>query len=329
MKKRILSILLAVTMCLSLFPAAAADETEPTPGKLSTNIGEQTFKAGSDEWVEFTFSTVANDDAGVMVYGGSDFGKTYEDKIAALEYKAGDQWLDMKGQNFGGSQGFPMADATSTFRVKFTEDAAGEYTFTASMFKAADDSVLCSVEVPFTVEEKVPSALSTNIGEQTFKAVTWAASQEITAGVDATHFAPDAACTRAQAITFLWRAAGCPVVADQNNPFTDVAADAYYYDAVLWAAANGITSGTSATTFSPDAPAPRWQVVTFLYNAAQATHAADSHFVDVPNNAYYAPAVSWAAECGITSGTSATTFSPNVNCTRAQCMTFLYQFLGE
>lgn len=120
--------------------------------ELLTNIGDIEFVVG--ETVEFTFSTVANDDAGVMVYGGSDFGVAYEDKIATLEYKAGDQWIDMKGQNFGGAQGFPMTDATSTFRVKFTDDAAGDYSFVASMKKAADDSVLCDITVPFTVAAK-------------------------------------------------------------------------------------------------------------------------------------------------------------------------------
>lgn len=121
--------------------------------QLTTDIGEKTFIAGGD-WVEFTFSTVANGDAGTQVYGGSDFGVQYEDKIAALEYKSGDQWIDMKGQNFGGSDGFPMASATSTFRVKFTEDAAGSYTFTAAMKTVGTDVVLCSIEVPFTVERQ-------------------------------------------------------------------------------------------------------------------------------------------------------------------------------
>ena len=131
---------------------ATAAVREYEHAELVTNIGDIDFVVG--ETVEFTFSTVANDDAGVMVYGGSDFGVAYEDKIATLEYKAGDQWIDMKGQNFGGAQGFPMTDATSTFRVKFTDDAAGEYSFVASMKKVADDSVLCDITVPFVVEAK-------------------------------------------------------------------------------------------------------------------------------------------------------------------------------
>lgn len=117
---------------------------------LTTDIGEKEFVAGG-EYVEFTFSTVAGVDAGVMVYGGSDFGVEYEDSIVSLQYKAGESWIEMKGQNFGSAEGFALADATSTFRVKFAADADGDYSFVASMFAVEDDSVVCSVEVPFTV----------------------------------------------------------------------------------------------------------------------------------------------------------------------------------
>ena len=93
-----------------------------------------------------------------MVTGGSDFGVLYEDKIAALEYKAGDQWINMKGQNFGGSDGFPMADATSTFRVKFTDDAAGTYSFKAAMTPVDGNQKLCEIEVPFVVNMQTQAA---------------------------------------------------------------------------------------------------------------------------------------------------------------------------
>ena len=152
----------------------------------------------------------------------------------------------------------------------------------------------------------------------------------ITSGVDETHFAPNATCTRAQAVTFLWRAAGSPAPKSEVNPFTDVKADAYYYDAVLWAVEQGITSGTSAATFSPDATCTRGQIVTFLWRS-QKSPASDSvnPFTDVAADAYYANAVLWAAENGITGGTTATTFSPNNDCTRAQIVTFLYRCLGK
>ena len=140
---------------------------------------------------------------------------------------------------------------------------------------------------------------------------------------------PNAARTRAQAVTFLWRAAGSPAPKSSEMPFEDVAAGSYYYDAVLWAVENGITDGTSATTFSPDAVCSRDQIVTFLWRS-QKSPASDSAnpFADVAADAYYNSAVLWAVTTGITDGTSATTFSSAANCTRAQIVTFLYRCLG-
>ena len=163
-----------------------------------------------------------------------------------------------------------------------------------------------------------------------YDAVLWAAENGITGGTDATHFSPNAPCTRAQAVTFLWRAAGSPAPKSSVNPFTDVKADAYYYDAVLWAIEQGITKGTSDTTFSPNATCTRAQIVTFLWRS-QKSPASDSvnPFTDMAADAYYANAVLWAAESGVTSGTTATTFSPSDNCTRAQIVTFLYRCLGD
>ena len=129
-------------------------------------------------------------------------------------------------------------------------------------------------------------------------------------------------------VTFLWRAAGEPEPEITANPFTDVSASAYYYDAVLWAVKQGITNGTSATTFSPDATVTRGQTVTFLWRNAGSPAVSGSGFADVAANAYYATAVAWAAHEGITSGTSATTFSPDNACTRAQIVTFLYRYMG-
>ena len=166
-------------------------------------------------------------------------------------------------------------------------------------------------------------------GDYYYDAVLWAAKNGITGGVDAAHFAPNATCTRAQVVTFLWRAAGSPAPKNSMMPFTDVPAGSYYETAVLWAAENGITGGTSATTFSPDAVCSRGQIVTFLWRS-QKSPASDSvnPFADVAADAYYNSAVLWAAENGITGGTSATTFSPNNDCTRAQIVTFLYRCLG-
>ena len=154
----------------------------------------------------------------------------------------------------------------------------------------------------------------------------WAAKNGITGGVDDTHFAPNATCTRAQAVTFLWRAAGSPAPKSDVNPFTDVQPGAYYYDAVLWAVENGITKGSSKTMFSPNATCTRAQIVTFLWRS-QKSPASDSvnPFTDVAADAYYNTAVLWAAENGITGGTGNNAFSPDADCTRAQIVTFLYR----
>ena len=159
-----------------------------------------------------------------------------------------------------------------------------------------------------------------------YDAVLWAAKEGITGGTDATHFSPNATCTRAQAVTFLWRAAGSPAPQSHAMPFTDVAEGSYYHDAVLWAVENGITKGTSDTTFTPNAKCTRAQIVTFLWRSQKSPASGSVNpFTDVAADAYYANAVLWAVENGITAGTTAATFSPNNDCTRAQIVTFLYR----
>ena len=161
-------------------------------------------------------------------------------------------------------------------------------------------------------------------------AVTWAVENGITKGTDATHFTPDGICTRAQAVTFLWRAAGSPAAKSSAMPFTDVKAGSYYYDAVLWAVENGITKGTSATEFSPDQNCSRAQIVTFLWRSEKSPAAGTVNpFTDVKSDAYYADAVLWAVKEDVTKGTTATTFSPDDNCTRAQIVTFIWRALAE
>ena len=157
------------------------------------------------------------------------------------------------------------------------------------------------------------------------RAVIWAAANGITNGVGNGQFGVDAPCTRAQAVTFLWRAAGSPAPEISAMPFTDVPVGSYYYDAVLWAVENGIAKGTSETTFGPDASCTRAQIVTFLYRAFGTPAGGDAAFADTTPNAYYAEAVRWAVATGVTTGTSNTTFSPNADCTRAQIVTFLWR----
>lgn len=154
--------------------------------------------------------------------------------------------------------------------------------------------------------------------------VAWAVEKGITAGTSDTTFSPDQACTRAQAMTFLWKAMGSPMVGTAST-FSDVSANSYYYNAVNWAVANGITSGTGGGKFSPDQKCTRAQIVTFLWKAAGSQSVAGSTFSDVSSSAYYNNAVSWAVANDITSGTGGGRFSPNQNCTRGQIVTFLYK----
>ena len=155
--------------------------------------------------------------------------------------------------------------------------------------------------------------------------VQWAVVNGITNGTDDTHFSPDQGCTRGQVVTFLWRAAGSPKVSGDAG-FVDVKSTDYFYDAVKWAVANGITNGTDATHFSPSATCTRGQVVTFMYRAEGSPATSGScAFVDVSSTAYYHDAVIWAVANNITNGTDATHFSPSNTCTRAQVVTFLYR----
>ena len=161
-------------------------------------------------------------------------------------------------------------------------------------------------------------------------AVAWAIQNKVTSGVSATTFAPNASCTRGQMVTFLWKAAGSPEPKSLTTAFTDVKSGAYYEKAVAWAVENKVTTGTSATTFSPDATVTRGQSVTFLWKANNSPAAASaSAFTDVAASAYYASAVNWAVENNVTNGTSTTTFSPNADCTRAQIVTFLYRAMAK
>ena len=160
-----------------------------------------------------------------------------------------------------------------------------------------------------------------------YNAVLWAVNTGITTGMTDTMFGPDLVCTRAQVVTFLWRAAGCPVATNNDMPFADVSRDMYYYDAVLWAVEMGITNGISDTEFAPDAECSRAQIVTFLWRALGAPDAAaDAGFVDVDADAYYATAVEWAVDNGITNGMGDNTFGADADCTRGQTVTFLFRF---
>lgn len=204
--------------------------------------------------------------------------------------------------------------------VKLTEKN-GKYTFTMPAGKvtvsAAFKAAAPASENPFT---DVPS------GAYYEDAVIWAVKKGITSGTSATTFNPDGSCTRAQAVTFLWRAAGSPEPKSAAMPFTDVPAGSYFEKAVLWAVENGITKGTSDTTFSPDASCTRAQIVTFLWRAGGSPAVSgNSAFSDVASDAYYAAAVAWAEKNGVTGGIGGGLFGSDNTCTRAQIVTFLHR----
>ena len=215
--------------------------------------------------------------------------------------------------------------------VQPTDENAGEKTYTCTRCGSTRTEVIPATGgyIPCdgaTCPGKAFSDMPAK-GNWAHDPIDWAVSNEITNGTSASTFSPEEGCTRAQVVTFLWRAAGKPDPASSTNPFTDVKPGAYYYNAVLWAVEKGITNGTSDKTFSPDETCTRAQIVTFLwrYEEQPAPAGTNNPFADVKPSAYFGSAVLWAVEKGITNGTSATTFDPEDTCTRAQVVTFLYR----
>lgn len=198
-----------------------------------------------------------------------------------------------------------------------------QYTFTMPRSRV-------TIEATFAEIEEEPDLFFVDVPTSAYyyDAVYWAAENGVTYGTSATTFSPDVIVSRAQMVTFLWRAHGSPEPRSSVNPFTDVSSSAYYYDAVLWAVENGVTNGTSATTFSPDATVTRAQAVTFQWRAAGSPAVSGGSFADVADSAYYAGAVSWAVANGVTNGTGGSNFSPDVGVSRAQAVTFLWRQLA-
>ena len=204
--------------------------------------------------------------------------------------------------------------------LSLTDNGNGAYTFTMPSGKV-------EIHVTFTEDGSRNPFQDVPDDAYYFEAVNWAVANNVTNGTSETTFSPNVGCTRAQVVTFLWRAAGQPEPTEGTNPFTDVKEGAYYYKAVLWAVEKGITNGTSETTFDPDETCTRGQIVTFLWRreGKPAPTGANNPFADVKPSAYFGSAVLWAVEKGITNGTSETTFEPNEDCTRAQVVTFLFR----
>ena len=258
---------------------------------------------------------------------------TYYDVNAAVSGEGGSVAASTKRASRGttvtvtatAASGYQVAQVSAVDKdgktVSLTDKGDGVYTFVMPASKVDVTAHFAQVQKP---EEKDPYG-DVSKDSYYYDAVKWAAETGVTTGVGDGLFAPEWVCTRGQIVTFLWRASGSPAPKATELPFTDVAADAYYAQAVLWAVENGITNGTSETTFGPDQTCTRAHAVAFLYRMSGSPAAAGSTFSDVAADAYYSTAVAWAVEKGITNGTSGTTFSPDDTCTRGQIVTFLYR----
>lgn len=270
--------------------------------------------------------------AGSATKPGTDSVSTGRFRVVILESRNGNVTANVSRADSGNvvtltvspALGFTLDKLTvldsSSRAVRLTEQANGTYTF---VMPASD----ATVEAVFQIRPAFTDVPSSSYYED---AVLWAVGEGITTGISAHAFAPAGSCTRAQAVTFLWRAAGSPAPVSAKTRFADVAASSYYSDAVLWAVENGITNGTSDTTFSPDAVCTRAQIVAFLWRAKGSSAAGSgTRFADVAETAYYADAVLWAVKEGVTLGTSANAFSPDETCTRAQIVTFLWRTLAK
>lgn len=205
--------------------------------------------------------------------------------------------------------------------LELTDKGDGRFTFIMPAGRV-------EVKAAFTEEAKISPFRDVPTDAYYYEAVKWAQKKGITGGIGDGLFGPNQPCTRAQIVTFLWRAAGAPVV-NYAMDLTDVPSDAYYAEAVRWALSQGITTGTADGRFAPDATCTRAQGMTFLFRASKASADGAPAFSDVAADAYYAEAVKWATDNGITNGTTSSTFSPGSGCTRAQIVTFLWRLYAE
>ena len=260
--------------------------------------------------------------------GSSSSGSNYT--VSVPSAKNGDVTLSPKNASKGDrvtvtvkpDSGYVLETLTVTDKngneLKLTDKGNGKYTFTMPGSKVEVKATFMEDNSVLNFFYDVPN------GAYFYEAVKWAVDKGVTNGLSDTMFGPYESCTRAQIVTFLWRAAGSPEPKTASS-FTDVPANAYYAKAVAWAVENGITNGMTATTFAPDATCTRGQSVTFLHRALKGTASGSANFTDVKSDAFYADAINWAVANNVTNGTSNTTFSPNADCTRAEIVTFLYR----
>ena len=259
--------------------------------------------------------------------GGSSSGRTYHTIKASSDSNGSISPSERVSVRHGRDQSFTITPDKGYDVAKVLVDgknvgAVESYTFKNVTKNHTIEAIFMKVN-----DEPMPDAFM-DVPKDSYyeKAVDWAVKNGITAGTGDNYFMPDGICTRAQAVTFLWRVAGSPTPKTEVMPFEGVPEGSYYYEAVLWAAENEITVGTSATTFSPELTCSRAHIVSFLWRAAGYPSAGTVNpFIDVPENAYYINAMLWAVKQEITVGTTPSTFSPDEGCTRAQIVTFLYR----
>lgn len=295
-------------ICDSLRNGKLFQQTEYTINAKGQVIKATTYDVGSDQLTKelYNMAEFTYDENDNLV--SSKFYSCYDDKwqIAHYVYDENGKCLERTVEGSNISDHYEYDDYGNMI------DNGTHHTY-EKLSPVQDDSVFTDV---------------TDKNGFAYDAIIWATEMGITKGTTETTFSPRAQCTRAQMVTFLWRAAGSPEPTTTENPFTDVKEGAYY-KAILWAVENGITKGTTADKFSPNAQCTRAQIVTFIYRAAGEPEVEDgtNPFTDVKSGAYY-DAILWAVENGITNGTTATTFSPNTVCNRGQGVTFLYRGIG-
>ena len=317
--KKIVTMLLAIALCLGLVvPAMAADNgygpyaVQDSTGKTwsftSAKVAKETVTM---DW----FGEVLEETATVItVAPGSKI--TYSEGYGTYtEYtKNGDHYAPVEA-TIGEISGTLSAEELFWGEIRMIS------------FSTGSDFIDIYVVPGTDSDETQQPGTFTDVAEGAWYAesVQWAVEKGITSGTTATTFSPNSTCTTAHILTFLWRANGSPAPT-AANPFTDVADDAYYADAAVWAYEKGLVSGT---TFAGNAPCTRSATVTYLWKLAEKPAVGSADFTDVDADAEYAQAVAWAVQQGITTGTSDTTFSPDATCTRGQIVTFLYRDMAE
>ena len=298
-------------------PSASESDSAETPIAYAlTDAGGNQVKSASDlsgdaaAEAVYSVTAAASDENAGMVLGG---GTVHYGDFVQVEATPHD------GYAFAGWRDAADSDTTlsteAVYRFRVTQDAALTAVFTAAQSASA------------TVKANPFSDVSPQ--SYCYDAVLWATENGVAEGMTESAFHPKEVCTAAQAVTFLWRAAGSPEPSSTESPFADLDADAYYYKAVLWAAEKDITMGTSENAFSPDKTVSRSQFLTLMYRAFGTERVENNPFEDVPADAYYRDAVAWAYAKGVTRGVTATTFQPSRSCDRGQIVTFLYRYFAQ